>query len=140
MIAETVVTFLATDNTLRTLLGATDTNNKYYPEIPQKQPTLPYVTFTWTAGAMVDEHVDEDRIQFIIHGSTAKNAMQIANRIKVLLDKKDGIQDNLHDSDSNYYIAYCKHSGADALYEPIRHEYQIILFFEVGYHSKTYIR
>ncbi len=140
MIENTVVNYLITDATLISLLSIVAGDSRFYPVIPDKKPTAPYVTFSWGAGDETDEHIDEDRIQFIIHGNTLNVAMQVARRIKILLDVKDNIQDILYKTDTNFYIYYSKYSGGDKIYEPVRQEHQVVMFFLVKYQDKTATR
>jgi len=140
MIADTVVNFLIQDSTLITLLGITAGDSKFYPNIPDLAPTSPYVTFKWSGDNNNNEHIDADRIQFIVHAglATTKTAGEvIAKRIKVLLDVKDSIQSSLYSTDSEFYIYTSRYSGGDSLFEPIRTEWQTILYFEVQYQNKT---
>jgi len=139
MIENTVITYLTTDTTLNTLLEVTVGNTKFYPIIPEEIPTPPYVTFSLSAGDETDEHIDEDRLQLTIRDDrdSKTNAEAIARRIKVLLDVKDNIQNNLYSTDSNFYIYYSKYSGGDTLFEPNRQEWTIVMFFNIKYQDKT---
>jgi hypothetical protein len=142
MIENTVVNFLITDATLISLLGITASDSRFYPIIPDKKPTGYYCTFSRTAGIEADEHIDQDRIQFICHGGPNGLSViqQVARRIKKLLDVKDDIQTSLYKTDTNFYIYHSKYSGGDNLYEPVRQEFQEILFFEIEYQDKTSTR
>ena len=143
MIMDSIVGYLITDATLITLLGITAVDSKFYPNIPDLGPTSPYVTFKWSGDNNNDEHIDADRLQFIVHAglaTTKKAGEVIAKRIKVLLDVKDYIQAVLYKTDSEFYIYSSKFSGGDSLFEPIRQEWQTILYFTVEYQNKTAVR
>lgn len=137
MIEDTVTTYLKSDATLDTLLGSSSGNSKFYPNIPKEEPTAPYVLYDASAGDESDEHVHEDRIQYTICSPLKSAVEAIAHRIRVLLDVKDFIQDNLYSTNTNYYIYYSSYSGGSAPFEPVREQWQIVLFFNVRYQYKS---
>jgi hypothetical protein len=140
MIENAVVAYLIADSTLISLLGITATDSKFYPIIPDLKPPVKFVTFNWTGDNLGDEFLDGDRLQFIVHTSreTGKLAGEVvARRIKELLNVKDAIQKYIYNTDANHLIYSSAYSGGDSLFEPIRQEWQTILYFEVRYQSKT---
>jgi len=138
MIEFDLINYLKADSTLDSLLGSSSSNSKITPATPRLEPTAPYVTYLWGVGDQTDEHLDEDRIQLNVISDNMEEAKNIRNRIKVLLDKLDSIQETtFNTSSSDYCIYYCRFDGGFALFDEDRQNHQLTMFYIVKYSRKT---
>lgn len=135
MIEKDVALYLEADAALKTLLGGTTADSKIYPLVAQLESAAPFIVYTPTFDDSGDENVDEDRIQLTIAGDTKAICDGIRDRLNVLLDKQDAIQHTSLTS-STYYIYWCKRTGGDALYDPVRGLKNVVLFFTLRYKKK----
>jgi hypothetical protein len=137
MIENDLMRYLATDATLATLLGAVSGDNKIYPAFGTQQADEPFLLVSATVGTL-DEILDEDRLSIKIIAKRALTVQQIRDRIKVLLDKQDGIQAALYAYSTTYFIYYCKLAGSSEPYfDDIVGEWIDNIFFAVKYKSKV---
>ncbi len=137
MTEKDLITYLEADSALDTLLGVASGNSKIYPLTPPTEAVAPYVLITWGVGNPDDEYIDEDRIQITVRADTDLVATNIRDRIKILLDKGDEIQDTVMATGSTgYHIYYCKWSGGTSFFEPDTALYNYVLFFDVKFRKK----
>ena len=138
MIELDLVTYLLTDATLKTLLGWVATDDKIYPIQAPEGIVVPYLLYDWGTGDTTDEILDEDRVQITIVDTNLANAIDIRDRIKLLLDKQDGIQSTTFSTTSaNYFIYYSKMTGGTAIVDAEGKEYNLILYFNVKHKNKN---
>lgn len=134
MIENDIISILEADATLDGYLGSTAGDSRFYPILAPESVRAPYVTFKTNVG-MLDEILDEDRLQITINGGNdialTKN---IRDRIKTLIDKQDEIQDIF--SSGTYYGYYSKLSASDSMFLAETQEYIEVLFFNVKYVKK----
>jgi hypothetical protein len=137
MIEFEVIDYLLTDATLKTLISWSAGDPKIYPIQAREDAAVPYLIFDCSVGAAIDELIDEDRIQITIVEKDLANAVAIRNRIKVLLDKQDEIQDTtLHTGSSNYYIYWSKLTGGTQIQETELDNINIMMYFNIKFKSK----
>lgn len=134
MIEKEIIDYLESDSTLDILLNSSVSDTKIYPIIPRKIPTPPYILYKVGIGEL-DETLDEDRIQIDIAATTIELARSIRNRIKILLDKQDRIQDYIL-SDNNI-IYYSKLTSGDEMYLSERQLWIVVMYFNIKYKSKS---
>ena len=138
MIEYDMINYLESDATLMTLLGVTGDDKKIYPDKPPTRSVIPYILYFWGVGDQGDEILDEDRIQLTMRANTKQVATNIRDRLKVLLDKQDEIQDTtFHSGSTLYYIYYCRITGGSGFWDSVPEIYNIIMFFNVKYKKKV---
>lgn len=138
MIESDILTILEADTTLDTLLSAVAGDSKIYPvkvmQIGEGETLCqpPYILYQNAIG-MEDEILDEDRLQFTIVAETMLEVQNIRNRIKVLLDKQDGIQPV---TSSIYWIYYSKLvDGGDSIDTDLGY-FTMTMTFVIKYKTK----
>ncbi len=133
MIEYDVVNYLCADTTLQNLLSGSASDVKIYPDKAPQNSTEPYIVYFSGIG-MLDEILDEDRIQFKIYSSNKKICTDIRNRLKKILDKQDGIQGLI--SSTDYIIFYSKLTAGDSSIESELNNYEIPMFFNIKFKTK----
>ncbi len=106
MIELDVISYLATDATLDTLLGATGSDSKIYPLQAPHKVTGNYIVYLVPSDGTFEENLEEKTISFNCTGETYLAAIQIRDRVKTLLDKQDKIRNLI--SSTDYYFYWCK--------------------------------
>ena len=136
MIEYDLITYIEADATLDTLLGSTGSDTKIYPSKPPTGVTSPYILYFWGVGDQ-EEMLDEDRIQLTDRASKQLAATNIRDRLKILLDKQDRIQDvTFATASTTYHIYYCRFTGGDGFWEPEMEVWNSVLFFNIKYRKK----
>ena len=136
MVEYDIVRYLGEDATLDTLLGVIASDEKIYPDKPPTEATLPYILYYESINPP-DEILDVDRIQLTIRASTKLAATNIRDRLKILLDKEDKIQQTtLTTGSTTYHIYYCKLDGGSRFWEPVTEIWNQVMFFLVKYRKK----
>lgn len=106
--------YLAADLTLRTLLGASASCAKIYPEIAPDDAPVPYIIYGPVKEGSVDEIMDNMTVQLSVfvdqHAQALANS--VINRLKYLLDRQDLIQGQI--PSASYTIYWAKHVGGDS--------------------------
>jgi len=133
-----IITYLESDATLDTLLSSSANDSKIYPEIAPQDSSLPYIVYSVSDGVL-DEILDEIRITFRIYSTTKSEAVNIANRLKSLLDKQDEIQNSFSSTDYWYY--YSKIAYHESLIDNVDKDkliYIQVMIFNIKYKRKTW--
>ena len=137
MVEYDLITYIEADSALDTLLSSTGSDTKIYPSKPPTGVTLPYILYFWGVGDQGDEMLDEDRIQLTARAEERTEATNIRDRLKVLLDKQDRIQDvTFATASTTYHVYYCRFTGGDGFWEPETEVWNSVLFFNIKYRKK----
>ena len=138
MIEANIYRYLTSDSTLYTLLSASASDSKIYLEVPLKEPTAPYILYSSELGTIDSEILSEDRIHLSVASDDPAEAKNIRDRLIVLLDKQDLIQDTtLFSGSTDYWIYWSKLTGYDSHFLPERQFFLEELYFSIRYQSKT---
>lgn len=136
MIENEVRDLLKADATLDTLLGSTSADSKIYPVIGYQRAVAPYLIVNSSLSG-ADELLDEDRIGVkIITGNDVAVMQALMDRVKILLDKNDDIQEVI--SQSTYRIFYSRMNGSvEAFLDDETNELISEIFFTVRFRKKS---
>ena len=138
MIEYDLITYLEADATLDALLGAGVGGTKIMPVIPKEEPTSPYIVYSSSIGDNLDETLSEDRVQLNIFASSMLVCTNVRNRLRILLDKQDEIQDTtFYTASVDYFVYWSKLTAGDIIHDPDRRLYQCVMFFAVKYKNKV---
>lgn len=133
MIENDIYVYLSTDTTLQTLLSGTAADTKIYPRSGLQIPTKPYITYSNSAG-IDDINTKNDRIDFNIVAENKDTANTIRDRIMVLLDKEDLVQNTI--TSTSFIFVYSIKVYGDGLIDQTTNDYIEILAFEIKYLEK----
>lgn len=130
--------YLLNDATLKTLIGYSASDPKIYPVQAPEEATVPYILYAGGVGSTTDEILKEDRIQVTVVSDDIEEATDIRNRLNVLLDIDDEIQDTtFYSGSADYYIYNSKLTGGgNVLIDQVRGRFHIVLFYRVKFHKK----
>lgn len=109
MIEQDVYNHLKADATLDTLLGATGSDSKIYPETAKQlqQSKSPFIVYS-VSPLKTDEVLDGDRIEFKVVDTDINNIKNIEIRLKFLLSIKDdyrvGVNPPTEITSASFYI------------------------------------
>lgn len=123
MIEQDVYTHLKGDATLDTLLSASGSDSKIYPETAKirQQASTPFIVYS-TVPLDPDEILDGERIEFSIIDTDINNVKDIELRVKFLLEIKDdyrvGVSPPTEIPSSIFYIYDVNLSGGTQFPDP----------------------
>ena len=134
MIEHLIIDVLEADATLDTLLGSSSSDTKIYPDAAPQDTALPYIVYSVGLG-ILDETLDEDKIDFDIYSDSRITVASIRDRIKALLDLQDGIQDSI--TDTVYKVYYSKLTGGNSVIDTENNYYMMQMSFNIKYKKIT---
>lgn len=117
MIELDIVSYLNSDATLDTLLGASGSDPKIYPIQMRQGASQPFIIYTTTQDGTLDENLKEMTMDFDCIDESYSTAKSIRDRVSVLLDLQDAFPDNV--TSSSYYLYWSKKIGGNTFKDPI---------------------
>ena len=130
--------YISGDATLRALItGATAGSSRIYPEVAPEDTAAPYLIYGPVKEGSLDEIMDMMTIQVSVFAAQHDqlSADNIINRLKVLLDKQDQIQDCI--PSTTYNIYWAKHIGGLSNFVSETREYHRAAMFAFKYKLKA---
>lgn len=121
--------YLAADATLKTLLGATSTDSRIYPDDAPENKRAPYIVYHVSRDGEADEMMKKASLRILIFSSTALLARNLGDRIIDMLDVQDDIQGMVPSSTWRYL--YSKHTDGNSAYNSDTELYAKELVFNI---------
>jgi hypothetical protein len=129
-----VLTYLKADTTLDTLLGATGSNSKIYPDQAPQGAILPYITYEFSDDGTLEENLLEATISFECVAEEYMDVLAIRDRVNALLDKQDLIRNFI--TSINYWFYWCKNVRGEDSKDPKQNNFHKIVTFNFKYANK----
>lgn len=126
-----VISYLKSDATLDTLLGATGSDSKIYPNQAKDTATVPYIIYRLTGDGTLEENLLELTATFECVATTYISVRNIRDQLLVLLDRQDTIKNVV--TSASYYIYWSKNVTGEDVKEPVQDHFHKLLTFNFKY-------
>lgn len=144
MIEQDVIAHLKADATLDTLLGATGSDSKIYPDTATQmdQLTPPFIAYSVEpVGSFFEKLIDEDSFVFRVVTTLYDDGRAILDRLKFLLEINDGLRVGVNPptsiSSATFYIYSGIISGGAELYDTDTRRFIRSVYFNFTYKKKA---
>lgn len=134
MIEFEVISYLKSDVTLDSLLGATSSDSKIYPIQAPQSAIVPYIIYNLPNDGGIIENTEEISISFDCISDDFVETKNIKDRLLTLLDKEDKIRDVI--SSGTYWYYWCKKVGGASFKEPEQDYFHRVAIFDFLYAPK----
>ena len=137
MVTQDFYNLLISDEELNTLLGSTITDSKIYPMQMPLDSTLPVIIYRTVDEGTIDENINEAIIHFDCISDNCTTAMAIQDRVRILLDVQDDIDNEIPYGINRY--CYSKSEMSFNFKEQILDIFHCIIGFFVKYLRYGYL-
>ena len=115
MIELDVISYLNSDATLDTLLGANG-DSKIYPNQMPQGASDPFIIYSTYIDGTLEENIKELTMEFDCIDDSFNTAKSIRDRVSVLFDYQDAIRSYI--TSASYYLYWAKKIGGNTFKEP----------------------
>jgi hypothetical protein len=135
-IESDIYAYIATDATLRTILGGSAADTRVYLIKAPQEKEAPYIVINSQGEGNINEEIN-DEIRFTFYLVASPNDYDkltaMKNRVNILMDKQDGISITSADN----YIYWSKKNGGADMFEDTTENFVKVINYDMKFQKIT---